>query len=81
MSREVGFWAAPAACYPLLMSDPDQSFDEYSPAETACRRDAAIRRALTTPPRPQQAEPRPQTSKGKAQRQRRALEKKEIRYE
>jgi hypothetical protein len=54
------------------MSKPS---DEFSPEEITRRRDAAIRRALTTPPRPQQAEPRPQTSKGKAQRQRRSLEK------
>jgi hypothetical protein len=33
------------------MSDSDN--DQYSPEETARRRDAAIRRALNTPPTPQ----------------------------
>jgi hypothetical protein len=31
----------------------DKSDEQYSPAETALRRDEAIRRALNTPPKPQ----------------------------
>ena len=57
------------------MSDPDQSADEYSPAETAQRRDAAILRALTTPFREQKAEPRPKTARAEGQRRRREREK------
>ena len=57
------------------MSDPHQPDAEFSPAETARRRDAAILRALTTPARQQSAEPKPQTAKGEAQRQRREREK------
>ena len=57
------------------MSDPDQPDGEFSPEETAQRRDAAILRALTSPARQQRAEPRPQTTKGEAQRERRKREK------
>jgi len=31
----------------------DEPSDQYTPEETARRRDAAIRRALNTPPKPQ----------------------------
>jgi len=53
----------------------DQTSDSYSPEETARRRDAAILRALTTPPRQHNAEPRPQSAQAEAQRQRREREK------
>jgi hypothetical protein len=46
-----------------------KSHDEYSPEETALRRDEAIRRALNTPPKPQKE------IVGKGRRKRRTLAK------
>lgn len=48
---------------------------EFNDEEIARRRDAAILRALTTPFRQQGADPKPETGKGRAQRQRRQREK------
>ena len=48
-----------------------------SDMEIAHRRDAAIRRALTTPARSQKKEAKPQGAKGEAQRLRRERERRE----
>ena len=37
------------------MDGADQDNDAYSEAETVARREAALKYALTTPPKPQQA--------------------------
>lgn len=37
------------------MADTDQGSDTYSEAETVARREAALKYALTTPPKPHQA--------------------------
>jgi hypothetical protein len=45
---------ASGACYNVSMAKPRNDTEtEYSPEETARRRDEAIRRALNTPPTPQ----------------------------
>lgn len=54
---------------------PMPQVPEFSEFEIVQRRDAAILRALATPTRQQNADPRPGTAKGAAQRQRRQREK------
>jgi hypothetical protein len=49
--HEIGLWAFAVSGYPFAMSDKHD--DQYTPEETARRRDEAIRRALNTPPKPQ----------------------------
>lgn len=48
---------------------------DFSDEEIAARRDAAILRALTTPPRTQESEPKPRSAKAEGQRKRREREK------
>ncbi len=55
-----------------MKKPPNPDFNEK---EIARRRDAAILRALMTPARPQKIEPKPQSTKGEAQRNRRDREK------
>lgn len=53
--RFPGRLTLPTALETLPMNDQSPSNETYSPAETEARREAALRYALSTPPKPHKA--------------------------